>query len=108
MPVISDVSSLAACVCRDVKLHATVLNTRHRRRTPGKQGQSQTNSDAPQHSHQSRPFDRRPFDGRWLLVNYADLDLGIQQISQVHLSQRGKYDDDGYYHALDKVALCAK
>ncbi|KAL0040872.1 hypothetical protein WJX79_008076 [Trebouxia sp. C0005] len=72
----------------DVKLHATVLNTRHRK------------------PHQrNNQYDRMPFDGRWLLANYADLDLGVQQIPQIHLSQRGMYRDDGYYQAVDVLSI---
>ena len=50
-------------------------------------------------------YGRMPFDGRWLLANYAGLDLGVQQIPQIHLSQRGMYRDDGYYQAVDVLSL---
>ena len=50
-------------------------------------------------------YERTPFDGRWLLANYSDLDLGVQNVSEIHLSQRGKYQEDGYYHALDQLPL---
>ncbi|DBA67498.1 TPA: hypothetical protein ACH3X2_001778 [Trebouxia sp. C0005] len=88
----------------DVKLHATVLNTRHRKRAHAKQSGTQgvDTSEAHQRNNQ---YDRMPFDGRWLLANYADLDLGVQQIPQIHLSQRGMYRDDGYYQAVDVLSI---
>ncbi len=90
--------------CRDVKLHATVLNTRHRQRAPAKQSDTQGADTSEAHQRNSQ-YDRTPFDGRWLLANYADLDLGVQQIPQIHLSQRGRYRDDGYYQAVDMLSL---
>lgn len=87
--------------CRDVKLHATVLNTRHRQRTHGNQGEGPQQQQQQRQHHQ----ERTPFDGRWLLANFGDLDLGVQTVSQIHLSQSGKYADDGYYHAMDTMSL---
>ena len=95
--------------CRDIKLHATVLNTRHRWQTHGNQGnntQGARAGEGPQQQQQRQHYqERTPFDGRWLLANFGDLDLGVQNISQIHLSQRGKYADDGYYHAIDTMSL---
>lgn len=90
--------------CRDVKLHATVLNTRHRQRARAKQSDTQGVDTSEKHQRNSQ-YDRMPIDGRWLLANYADLDLGVQQIPQIHLSQRGMYRDDGYYQAVDVLSL---
>lgn len=58
-----------------------------------------------QKQHRQHHQERTPFDGRWLLANYGDLDLGVQHISHLHLSERGKYADDGYYHAMDAMSL---
>ena len=90
--------------CRDVKLHATVLNTRHRQRARAKQSDTQSVDTSEAHQRNSQ-YDRSPFDGRWLLANYPDVDLGVQQIPQIHLSQRGRYRDDGYYQAVDMLSL---
>lgn len=48
---------------------------------------------------------RVPFDGRWLLPSYGNLDLGVQQVTHIHLSQRGQYQDDGYYRPIDVVSI---
>lgn len=101
--------------CRDVKLHATVLNTRHQHGTHGNQGEELSSNQGEGESVQGtragegaavQPHhERAPFDGRWLLANYSDLDLGVQNLSEIHLSQRGKYQVDGYYHAMDRLLL---
>ena len=105
---------LVLASCRDTKLHATVVNTRHRRQNHRNLG-TQPDLDStkggpatPQSQHQQpnqRYKQRTPFDGRWLLANHGDLDLGVQQVSQVHLSQRGQYEDDGYYKHIDKLSV---
>lgn len=85
---------------RAVKLHATVINTRYRRRASGagqQQGQRQGQLAAEQ---------RQPFDGRQLLQSFGELDLGTVQLPAVHLSQRGRYDTKtGFYQALDSLPL---
>ena len=103
--------AILCCQCRDVKLHATVLNTRHRRHTQYNQQEQPAadNTSRQQHTQNQQPGQRHPqrtaFDGRWLLANYGDLDLGVQHVKQVHLSQRGQYSEDGYYKDIDKLML---
>ena len=105
------VCNAALCHGRDVKLHTTVLNTRHRQRTQNNKD-SQPASDNTsrqqhtQHQQQGQGHPQRTaFDGRWLLANYGDFDLGVQHVKQVHLSQRGQYSHDGYYKHIDNLLL---
>jgi hypothetical protein len=81
-----------------VKLHATVINTRHRRRPPQQQQQQQQQA-------------RVGFDGSALLREWGDaLDLGSFTVPALHCSQRGVYSsqgsDRGYYAPLDTLPLC--
>lgn len=85
-------------MCREVKLHATVMNTRHRsspNQAPG--------AFKGRLTHQE---ERRPFDGRLLLKDWEAADFGEQKIDCLELSQRHKIDEStGYYHALAKLLL---
>ncbi|GAB4816249.1 hypothetical protein N2152v2_003295 [Parachlorella kessleri] len=94
---------------REVKLHATVLNTRYRRPAPGAAGQPQQQRDRQQQGQQAqqgRPrIDRQPFDGRLLLEKYGDIDFGLVTLPAVHLGQRGKYGADGFYFCADSLPL---
>ena len=50
-------------------------------------------------------------DARKLLAEHKELDVGKLEVQALHLSQRGAYDEGGYYHAsaeharLQAVAL---
>uniref|UniRef100_A0A7S0WY86 K Homology domain-containing protein n=1 Tax=Pyramimonas obovata TaxID=1411642 RepID=A0A7S0WY86_9CHLO len=69
---------------KPVKLHATIMNTRLRRSSEARKG----------------------FDARKVLeVHGEGLDLGEQVLDSVHLSQRGVFDDNGYYHCVAKAKL---
>ncbi|KAG2430371.1 hypothetical protein HYH02_013733 [Chlamydomonas schloesseri] len=95
---------------RKVKLHATIINTRYRKRGAEQQGgggggdrQAGGGGGRGRHGHQ--PFDRQPFDGRALLAEHGRLDLGIHTLQAVHLSQRGAYGEDGYYRCVRQLPL---
>lgn len=46
------------------------------------------------------------FDARKVLaVHGADFDLGEHKLDGIHLSQRGVFDDDGYYHCVVKASM---
>lgn len=99
----------AGAASRDVKLHATVLNTRYRRPAgpPGFQQQQQQAGGA------GRPrFDRQPFDGRPLLGKYMQADFGVVELPALHLSQRGRYAEGGpypgFYSCADSLPLRPK
>ncbi|CAN6570735.1 unnamed protein product [Malus baccata var. baccata] len=62
-----------------LKLHATVMNTRHSKR---KKGTRKVNS----------------FDARGIFKQYGSEEWGEYLIREAHLSQRFVFDDKGYYH----------
>lgn len=72
----------------DVKLHATILNTRYR------------NLGA-----DDRSAPRISFDARAMLDKFGAYDFGTVRIPSLELSQRGKYGPEGYYHCVQKVHL---
>eukprot|EP00878_Enallax_costatus_P032053 GHUV01035146.1.p1 GENE.GHUV01035146.1~~GHUV01035146.1.p1 ORF type:complete len:270 (+),score=75.23 GHUV01035146.1:292-1101(+) len=93
-----------------VKLHCTIINTRHRRqhhtrgdsaamggRSGGRGGRS---------GGRGSSAERIALDGRSLLQEWQNkLDLGEYVVPAVHLSQRGAYGADGYYSCLAKCPL---
>lgn len=63
-----------------LKLHATLMNTTHRKMKKF------------QRNRRNVPFDARP-----ILERYGHKDWGEYVISEAHLSQRFSYDENGYY-----------
>ncbi|KAK9142111.1 hypothetical protein Syun_011511 [Stephania yunnanensis] len=67
-----------------LKLHGTVMNAKHRKRT-----------------------DRRKisdsFDARSIVKQYGSKDWGKYLIREAHLSQRFVYDENGYYHCCTSI-----
>lgn len=97
---------------RETRLHATVINTRYRRRASGngdgggqqQGGEQQQQQQAQQRRERGEP--RQAFDGRWLLERHGGLDLGSVALAAVHLSQRGVYDAvSGFYRCADSLPL---
>lgn len=87
---------------RPVKLHATVINTRYRKRGGGGGGRPEGQAAAGAQQREQR----QPFDGRGLLQLHAAVDLGTVRLPAVHLSQRGKYDTEtGFYWCADSLPL---
>ncbi|RZC90525.1 hypothetical protein C5167_029656 [Papaver somniferum] len=66
-------------VGQTLKLHATVMNARHRKR-----------------KYKTRSVDT--FDAREVMKKYGSEEWGEYLIREAHLSQRFCFDDDGYYH----------
>jgi hypothetical protein len=87
-----------------VKLHATIINTRHRRPSRDQQQQGQQGQPKRQ-QHGSKT--RRGVNGSALLQEHAGLDLGTFEVPALHISQRGCYDkaSGGYYAALSTLPL---
>uniref|UniRef100_A0A7N0RH00 K Homology domain-containing protein n=1 Tax=Kalanchoe fedtschenkoi TaxID=63787 RepID=A0A7N0RH00_KALFE len=69
---------------QSLKLHATVMNTSHRRS-----------------KMRSRKFDS--FDARSILERYGSEDWGEYLISEAHVSQRFVFDGNGYYHCCASI-----
>ncbi|KAL4559989.1 hypothetical protein LXL04_032137 [Taraxacum kok-saghyz] len=69
-----------------LKLHATVMNVRHRKRTKT-----------------TKKYDS--FDARGVMEKYGSEEWGEYLIPQLHLSQRFVYDEDGYYHRCASILL---
>jgi hypothetical protein len=92
---------------KHVKLHATIINTRHRR-PDREQQQQQQESEAAAGSRHRRPQqpERRGFNGQKLLVDWRDIDLGDFEVPAVHISQRGVYDaSSGGYACFSALQL---
>ncbi|XP_022149236.1 uncharacterized protein LOC111017681 isoform X3 [Momordica charantia] len=67
-----------------LKLHATVMNARHRKRNKRKK-----KSDS--------------FDAREILKQYGSKEWGVYHIREAHLSQRFAFDETGYYHCCASI-----
>ncbi|KAE9585884.1 putative K domain, cyclic phosphodiesterase [Lupinus albus] len=68
-----------------LKLHATVMNARHRKR--GKWTKKSSDS----------------FDARGIFKRYGSEDWGQYLIREAHLSQRFSFDEHGYYHCCASI-----
>ncbi|CAI7839902.1 unnamed protein product [Closterium sp. NIES-53] len=72
--------------CRQpLKLHATIMNTSHRKGP-----------------HRNA---RVPFDASLIVAQHGDTEWGEVRLGEVHLSQRFKFDDQGYYHCCSSLPL---
>ncbi len=78
------------CADLDLQLHATLCNSRYRKET------TEDDDETPA---------RKPFDARPILAQYGQVSLGQHKIDALHLSERGKYDANKYYHCVDKINL---
>ncbi|EFJ31107.1 hypothetical protein SELMODRAFT_88393, partial [Selaginella moellendorffii] len=68
---------------QELKLHATVMNTSHRR-------------------SKSR-YRNKGFDATDILAKFGEETWGDYQIMEAHLSERFKYDENGYYHCCGSI-----
>ncbi|XP_038984997.1 activating signal cointegrator 1 complex subunit 1-like isoform X2 [Phoenix dactylifera] len=68
-----------------LKLHATLMNVRHRKRKRTRRHDS--------------------FDARHIFKVHGSKDWGEYLIREVHLSQRFKFDESGYYHCCASIPL---
>ncbi|GER48329.1 activating signal cointegrator 1 complex subunit [Striga asiatica] len=73
----------------DLKLHATIMNARHRKRTKWSK-----NVDS--------------FDARGIFDQYGSEEWGEYPICEAHLSQRFAYDENGYYHCCASIPFPAE
>ncbi|XP_020226254.1 uncharacterized protein LOC109807932 isoform X2 [Cajanus cajan] len=69
---------------QSLKLHATVMNSRHRKR-----------------KKRTRKVDS--FDARGIFKQYGSEDWGQYLIREAHLSQRFSFDENGYYHCCASI-----
>jgi hypothetical protein len=114
-----------------VKLHATLINTRYRKVSAEKEGLSLRffSSPAERFAFPSRKkrfyccmhcadscecgtggfvggrTERLAVDVRPVLADFANADFGQLRIASVDLSQRGKFDDNGFYHRVTAIKL---
>ncbi|XP_020097465.1 uncharacterized protein LOC109716433 isoform X2 [Ananas comosus] len=77
---------LAKDAKQSLKLHATLMNVRHRKR-----------------SKRNRRNDS--FEARHIFKVYGSKEWGEYLIREVHLSQRFKFDESGYYHCCSSISL---
>ncbi|KAK8519734.1 hypothetical protein V6N13_104854 [Hibiscus sabdariffa] len=68
-----------------LKLHATVMNVKHRKR----RGNRRVKSDS--------------FNARGIFEQFGSEEWGEYLIREAHLSQRFKYDENGYYHCCASI-----
>ena len=88
---------------RDVMLHATVMNTRHRRSKTGA-----ATSAPPGFPSRSEQLKRTPFDGTTVLEQGKAVDFGVQTLTTLELSARKRVNNqNGYYEAVATVPLSA-
>ncbi|XP_044975520.1 activating signal cointegrator 1 complex subunit 1 [Hordeum vulgare subsp. vulgare] len=71
---------------QELRLHATIMNVRHR-----KSKKSNGRNDY--------------FDARSIFRQYGEQDWGEYPVPAVHLSQRFKFDEGGYYHCCCSISL---
>lgn len=71
-------------VQQKLKLHATVMNARHRKR-----------------KKRTRKLDS--FDARGIFDQYGSEEWGDYHIREAHLSQRFAFDENGYYHCCASI-----
>ncbi|XVE88860.1 hypothetical protein DITRI_Ditri19aG0102700 [Diplodiscus trichospermus] len=69
----------------ELKLHATVMNARHRKRRGNKRVKFDT------------------FDARGIFEQFGSEEWGEYLIREAHLSQRFKFDENGYYHCCASI-----
>jgi len=69
-----------------LKLHATLMNTSHRKLKKF------------QRNRRNVPFDARP-----ILERYGSKDWGLYVISEAHLSERFSYNENGYYRCCASI-----
>ncbi|XP_042486880.1 activating signal cointegrator 1 complex subunit 1-like [Macadamia integrifolia] len=67
-----------------LKLHATVMNARHRKR-------------------KTRTKRSDSFDARGIVRQHGSEEWGEYLIREAHLSQRFVFDDNGYYHCCASI-----
>ncbi|PQQ08700.1 uncharacterized protein Pyn_02468 [Prunus yedoensis var. nudiflora] len=72
-----------------LKLHATVMNARHRKR-------------------KNRTRKVQSFDARGIFKQYGSEEWGEYLIREAHLSQRFVFDDNGYYHCCASIPFPEK
>ncbi|KAJ4794483.1 Activating signal cointegrator 1 complex subunit 1 [Rhynchospora pubera] len=70
---------------QSLKLHATLMNVRHRKNKKKRWNDS--------------------FDARQIFDEYESEEWGKYPIQEIHLSQRFKFDESGYYHCCSSIAL---
>lgn len=97
-----------------MKLHATIINTRHRRPDsryqqpqPTQQQQQQQQGGGGRHQHnQNQQQQRQGFNGKHLLQDFEKLALGEYEVPALHISQRGVFDSNsGYYGCMASLPL---
>ncbi|KAF2949249.1 uncharacterized protein [Oryza sativa Japonica Group] len=73
---------------QELKLHVTIMNVRHRK---------------------SKRWNQRndSFDARNIFRKYGEHDWGEYLIPEIHLSQRFKFDERGYYYCCSSIPLPA-
>ncbi|XP_021829155.1 activating signal cointegrator 1 complex subunit 1 [Prunus avium] len=89
LEVITDAYTKAGLVLekdanQKLKLHATVMNARHRKR-------------------KNRTRKVQSFDARGIFKQYGSEEWGEYLIREAHLSQRFVFDDNGYYHCCASI-----
>ena len=81
-----------------VKLHATVMNSKFRERLQGE-------ADRVQFADRRRWRKRESFNAQRIFSLFKEFEFGEHTITQLHLSRRGEYGDDGFYKCIAEFDL---
>ncbi|KAK8479443.1 hypothetical protein V6N11_057167 [Hibiscus sabdariffa] len=73
----------------ELKLHATVMNVKHRKRRGNRRGNRRAKANS--------------FNARSIFEQFGSKEWGEYLIREAHLSQRFKYDENGYYHCCASI-----
>ncbi|CAG8473043.1 3245_t:CDS:2, partial [Funneliformis mosseae] len=80
---------------RPLKLHATLINTRHRNN-----GVVASNHD----NRQGEPV-RIPFNATPIFNKFSNIEFGTCRIESIHISKVGEYDERGRHHSEGGIKL---
>ena len=83
---------------QEIKLHATVMNSKYRERLHEEVGREQS-------AERRRWRKRESFDARKIFSHFKKFEFGEHTISELHLSKRGEYGVDGFYKCVAEFDL---
>ncbi|CAI2172123.1 18376_t:CDS:2 [Funneliformis geosporum] len=81
---------------RPLKLHATLIKTRHR---------DDGNGVVPNHDNRQRELNRIPFNATTILDKFSNTVFGTCIIGSIHISKIGEYDEMGRYRSEGSIRL---
>lgn len=86
-----------------VKLHATVMNTSFRDRLEQARAENEVPMAFRNEAH--KKWKKTFFDARTILEVFDDFKFGEKDLDCIHLSKRGSFGADGFYHCESAIDL---